>query len=452
MLDIELVSLQYLQYSPDSIREYITFGIDAKYFENPVANIVYRTITDYFQSFQKMIPKQALTLNLTQLKLDPVVFDTYVNPNFEELMDLDINWIIQELKNKRKKTLMSNGIKAALMNLNSDDTSRAEFDLKDVVKSLSTVETKSNLTVDFKSEMDSIISTLKVPKNEIAHTTGYFEIDQATGGFQPGWLVLLAALPKLGKTRSLINMACGMVKHKVNVLVFTLEVPKEQYLNLCISCFCNLSFTDVRDRKLSAGDWFMIDRIKKQMDSGEWGNLTIVDSLGSCTPEYIDAQIDDLQLKTGISYDVIVVDHGTMMRATYPTGKDNIDQGAIAEDLRAIARKRRVTVLAAVQRKVAEKKSGRRGASSGDQKEAEAGGESIGRSFIWFQTADIVMIIQNEQPDDADGGVSTLRYKVISRYGPSSSFELIKDFGKTQLLSVKGNTKLKGMWEDNSLG
>jgi len=749
-----------------------------------------------------MIPQQALALNLAQLKVDPTVSDPYINPNFDELVDLDTPWIIQELKTKRKKALMSDGIKTVLMKLNSDDADYAERGLKDLIRSLSTVETRSNLTVDFKSEMSDIISTLKVPKNETAHETGYFEIDQATGGLQPGWLVLLAALPKIGKcfakgtkilmydgsvknvedikdgelvmgddstartvsgsthnfekmytivpnkgepftvnashilalrrtgtsdkkgdipgdpnlleitvrdylqdvkkyerwklyktgvdfksqpiskylpprllgmwlgdgssrdpeftfidkelqeyigdiatsfgasiskrgtnssasysirfkhpgkgqrythsnlvwnelrrldlihnkhipdqykyntrqvrletlaglidtdghlvkgtakcyeyvtkldrlkddivylcrslgfgvtarkavkgikstgfkgeywrlyitgnlsevpvllprkkviknsrqrnalntgfkvipkgygeyfgfavnknhlfllgdftvvhnTRSLINIACGLVKRKVNVLVFTLEVPKEQYLNLCISCFCNLAFSDVRDRKLSAGDWFMIERIKKQMDSGEWGNLTIVDSLGSCTPEYIDAQIDELQLKTGIAYDVIVVDHGTMMRASYPTGKDNIDQGAIAEDLRAIARKRSVTVLAAVQRKVAEKKSGRRGGNSGDQKEAEAGGEAIGRSFIWFQTADIVMIIQNEQPDDTDGGVSTLRYKVISRYGPSSSFELIKDFGKTQLLSVKGNTKLKGMWEDNSLG
>lgn len=450
MQDVEKLTIQYLFYSPDGIRELVTAGVDLSYFDNEINKTFMRIIYEYFRDHNKMIAMSALTMKLEQLKVQPQTIAEYINANFEELAELDIDFLIKELQQKKKHVIMTSGLQQVVFNLNNGDVVEAETEVQKIVRELVKTDTNKKLVVDMNTDIDVILDTLNIPKVEKLLETGYIEIDQATGGFQPGWMVLLSALPKIGKTQSLINIACGLVKRGVNVLVLTLEVPSEQYTNMVISCLGNINVTTIRKRMLTAGDKMITDTIRENLKSGKWGKFTIVDTLGGCNPDYINAQIEEQQIRNGIKYDVVIVDHATMMKSNAPTGKDHFDQGSIAEDLRSIARKRHLTLIAAVQRRNIPQKK-RKQSGEEDQKPEDVGGEEIGRSLIWYQTADIVIMIQNEKPDD-ENAVSTLRYKIINRYGPSSTFELIKDFSKTSLMSIEGNTHMKGLWNDGKLG
>jgi replicative DNA helicase len=449
MQDVEKLTIQYLLYSPDCIRELVTSGIDLSYFSNEVNKTFMRIIFEYFRDHSKMVATTALALKLEQLKVQQQIIQEYLNPNFEELSDLDVDFLIIELQNKKKQTIMTGGIQNVVFNLNNGDVREAETEVQKVMRELIKTDTNKKLVTDMNVDIDIILDTLAIPKEEKILETGYIEFDQATGGFQPGWLVLLSALPKVGKTQSLVNLGCGLARRGVNVLVFTLEVPRDQYINLLLSCFGNIDVTHIRKRTLDAYENAVLNKLRVDMRD-TYGRMTIVDTLGGCNSDYINAQIEEQQIRNGIKYDVVIVDHATMMKANAPTGKDHFDQGSIAEDLRSIARKRNLTLIAAVQRRnIAQKK--RKQSGEEDQKPEDAGGEEIGRSLIWYQTADIVIMIQNEKPDDQNA-VSTLTYKIINRYGPSSTFDLIKDFSKTSLMSVEGNLHMKGIWDDGKLG
>ena len=392
-----------------------------------------------------------MKLKLAQLETPESVIDEYIKFNPDQLNGLQIEFLSDQLRIKKKSFIVEQGIQNALLNIRSSDYTNAENTIKKVIQNLAAVDTNQRLTIDLNLEVNNLIQDYKIQKNIKSVMTGYPEIDDLIGGFRAEWLVLLAALPKIGKTRTLINWACGMVKQKVNVLVFTLEVPRDQYVNLCMSCFTKIPYSRLEKHSLFEEDFTKLEDVKNNLENG-WGKLTIIDTLGGCTPDFIQAQLEEQQLKTGINYDVIIVDHGTMMKPNISTGKDHLDQAHIAEDLREIARKHHVTVIAAVQRKNDESRIKKAFKQQFDETKQnfEVGGESIGRSFVWYQTADVLFIIQNEQPDSLN--ISPLRFRVISRYGANDSFSLMKDFNTTSIMSIKDNPTMQGLWDDNNLG
>lgn len=450
-MDVEKLTIHFLLYAPDSIRDLISAGIDVSYFYTPMNQNVARIIFEYFREYKNPISPEALKLKLAQLETPESVIDEYIKFNPDQLNGLQIEFLSDQLRIKKKSFIVEQGIQNALLNIRSSDYTNAENTIKKVIQNLAAVDTNQRLTIDLNLEVNNLIQDYKIQKNIKSVMTGYPEIDDLIGGFRAEWLVLLAALPKIGKTRTLINWACGMVKQKVNVLVFTLEVPRDQYVNLCMSCFTKIPYSRLEKHSLFEEDFTKLEDVKNNLENG-WGKLTIIDTLGGCTPDFIQAQLEEQQLKTGINYDVIIVDHGTMMKPNISTGKDHLDQAHIAEDLREIARKHHVTVIAAVQRKNDESRIKKAFKQQFDETKQnfEVGGESIGRSFVWYQTADVLFIIQNEQPDSLN--ISPLRFRVISRYGANDSFSLMKDFNTTSIMSIKDNPTMQGLWDDNNLG
>ncbi|MFO0951153.1 MAG: replicative DNA helicase [Isosphaeraceae bacterium] len=72
--------------------------------------------------------------------------------------------------------------------------------------------------------------------------TGFFELDEITGGFQPGQLVILAARPSMGKTAFALNICDNVsVELKVPVLFVSLEMGQ---LELAERLLCARSRVD----------------------------------------------------------------------------------------------------------------------------------------------------------------------------------------------------------------
>src|SRR5690606_5138546 len=59
--------------------------------------------------------------------------------------------------------------------------------------------------------------------------SGFHDLDEMTGGFQPGDLVILAARPSMGKTSIVVGMALhAAIVKQIPVAIFSLEMSKEQ--------------------------------------------------------------------------------------------------------------------------------------------------------------------------------------------------------------------------------
>lgn len=64
-------------------------------------------------------------------------------------------------------------------------------------------------------------------KQERSITTGFLDLNQATGGLKKSDLIILAARPSMGKTALALSIAASAVKNNV-VAMFSLEMSAVQ--------------------------------------------------------------------------------------------------------------------------------------------------------------------------------------------------------------------------------
>lgn len=84
--------------------------------------------------------------------------------------------------------------------------------------------------------------------------TGFDSIDSKIGNMMGGDLMILAAATGMGKTCVMLNMAVSMAKQGKKVLIFSLEMNKEQLINRIVSAEQGLSSSKIRNMELSKSD------------------------------------------------------------------------------------------------------------------------------------------------------------------------------------------------------
>lgn len=145
-------------------------------------------------------------------------------------------------------------------------------------------------------------------------TSGINNLDSLTSGFQPGDFIILAARPSMGKTALALNFAlnaaASLKKTDEAVLIFSLEMPKDQLITRMISCQGNFDAHKLRSKfKFDQNDWRRISNTAEQLkqktiiidDSPGLRILELQTKLRKLVREY-DIKlviIDYLQLLTG---------------------------------------------------------------------------------------------------------------------------------------------------------
>ncbi len=86
--------------------------------------------------------------------------------------------------------------------------------------------------------------------------TGFYEIDQMTGGLQPANLIIIAGRPSMGKTSLAMNMAshAAMVEKKA-VAFFSLEMSRNDLLMRLIGTAAAVDGNKIRSGNLEPEDW-----------------------------------------------------------------------------------------------------------------------------------------------------------------------------------------------------
>ena len=92
----------------------------------------------------------------------------------------------------------------------------------------------------FQSALEIINQSIKILEDKAAGKiksgvlSQYKVLDNMTGGFQKGDLIILASRPSMGKTSLSLNIAVNISKTK-NVAFFSLEMPSQQLINRVLS-------------------------------------------------------------------------------------------------------------------------------------------------------------------------------------------------------------------------
>lgn len=85
--------------------------------------------------------------------------------------------------------------------------------------------------------------------------TGINSLDRRLMGLQNGDLIILAARPSMGKTTLAMNIAEHNIELGNTVLVFSMEMPRNQLIKKCISSLGRIPFEHVRSGKLHDSEW-----------------------------------------------------------------------------------------------------------------------------------------------------------------------------------------------------
>jgi replicative DNA helicase len=174
--------------------------------------------------------------------------------------------------------------------------------------------------------------------------SGFNDLDDLTGGFQPGNLIVLAARPSMGKSTLATNIAeNAAIEHGRPVALFSLEMSETELAHRFIASQAKVSSDELRKGRVKADRWPKV--------------LKAVEKLAS-SPIYIDdsSDIGVLELRAKArrlhmrqELGLIVVDYLQLVRADGRSDSRVEQVGQISRGLKILARELRVPVIAVSQ-------------------------------------------------------------------------------------------------------
>jgi replicative DNA helicase len=171
--------------------------------------------------------------------------------------------------------------------------------------------------------------------------SGFDALDDLTGGFQPGNLVILAARPGMGKSCLVTNMAeNAALKYNEPVALFSLEMSETELAQRFIASQSSTKLTDLRKGRVAEKVW---PKIMKATNDLAQAPLYIDDSSDVGLLE-IRAKARRLhqQRKLGL----IIVDYVQLMRADHRVESRVEQVGQMSRGLKILARELEVPVIA----------------------------------------------------------------------------------------------------------
>lgn len=172
--------------------------------------------------------------------------------------------------------------------------------------------------------------------------TGFSNLDNMLAGLQPSDLVILAARPSMGKSTLAMNIAHNVaLKEQQAVLVFSLEMSKEQLVDRLLAAEAGVDAWNIRTGNLNDSDF---ERLGEAMGSLSEAPIFIDDTpVLSVLEMRTKARREHHKRPLGL----IVVDYLQLMSSPVRAGESRVQEiSEISRGLKAIARELNVPVLA----------------------------------------------------------------------------------------------------------
>lgn len=174
-------------------------------------------------------------------------------------------------------------------------------------------------------------------------SSGFYDLDLLTQGFQRSDLIIIAGRPSMGKTALGLNIALNILKEsKLPILFFSLEMSKEQIIYRLLSIEANINQTLLKSGKLYKDDWLKLNKIIKVM---------------SKIPFFIDdmpnLSIQDMQLKIKTTLfehgniGLIIIDYLQLMENPKSKMENRVQElSIITRSLKNLARQFSIPIIA----------------------------------------------------------------------------------------------------------
>jgi replicative DNA helicase len=188
--------------------------------------------------------------------------------------------------------------------------------------------------------------------NNLGVASGIDELDKITGGFQKGDFIVLAGRPSIGKTAlalnflfnaSSINSQNGFFNEKEIVVIFSLEISREQVMQRILASKSETELNIIRGLKLKMITNVLLKNLEKNIFELEKSNIFIDDTSG--------LKIQDLETKLlrltreGKIIKFVVIDYLQLLieNKEYKTKQEEV--ASISKKLKNLARDLQIPIL-----------------------------------------------------------------------------------------------------------
>lgn len=173
--------------------------------------------------------------------------------------------------------------------------------------------------------------------------TGYRDLDHKTAGLQRSDLIILAARPAMGKSTFALNLAYNVATQaKQAVLVFSLEMSKEQLVDRMLAEAAGVDAWNIRTGNLSDQDF---EKLSNAMGELAEAHIYIDDTPG-ITP--LEMRTKARRQAHNSPLGLVIVDYLQLMSSSNRSSGDNRVQevSEISRSLKLLARELNVPVIA----------------------------------------------------------------------------------------------------------
>lgn len=243
--------------------------------------------------------------------------------------------------------------------------------------------------------------------------TGFTELDYKTAGFHGSDLILIAARPAMGKSAFALNIATNAaVRANVPVVIFSLEMSKEQMVNRILCSEAMVDSNKVRTGKLEEDDWTKLAGSIGPLSEAE---IFIDDTPGISVTE-IRAKCRKLKLEKNIG--MVVIDYLQLVQGSNKRNASREQEiSEISRSLKILAKEIGVPVIALSQlSRAVEQRPDHRPMLS-----------DLRESGAIEQDADIVMFLYRDDYYNQDSEKKDIAEVIIAKHrgGSTGTVELL---------------------------
>ena len=171
--------------------------------------------------------------------------------------------------------------------------------------------------------------------------SGIRDLDAKTSGFQKGDMVLIAARPSMGKTTFSLNIAeNAALREGKSVVIFSLEMSKEQLAYKLLCSEANVDMLKLRTGNLDDDDWERIARATGPLSKAK---IYIDDTAGLSVME-MRSKCRKIKMEHGI--DMILIDYLQLMSGSSGSESRQQEVSELSRSIKALAKEMECPVIA----------------------------------------------------------------------------------------------------------
>lgn len=292
--------------------------------------------------------------------------------------------------------------------------------------------------------MNDYLGTLKYRaengEEAMGVTTGIDEFDEMTYGFKPADMIVLAARPSMGKTALALNIVENECASDGRVLVFSMEMPKEQLLQRSIASIGRIDQSNLQKGQLTQLEQGHLARAVDTLK----GFDVIIDDQGGLTMSQVRSRAIRAHREKPLT--MIMIDYLQLMKGESGKGSENRTNeiGEISRGIKQLAKELNIPIIALSQlNRSLEQRQNKRPINS-----------DLRESGSIEQDADVIMFIYRDEVYNEDstekgiaeiiigkqrnGPLGTARARFIGRHSKFENIEKVESIEEGSLRNSNG--------------